>query len=115
MSAIQQILGSGGNEICLLADNVHHTENGPVQSGLIFPPQKRQQPMTDTVPLIVEALIARILSEQDFFSSCELSQNRLRQIQQRTDHVNPGIAGRRIAPFHSRKTFAATAPKQPKK
>ena len=71
--------------------------------------------MTDTVPLKVETPIARIFSEHDFFSNGELSQRRFRQIQQRTNQLDVGIAGRRVPPFHSRQAGAATTPKQPEK
>src|SRR5260221_12844047 len=115
MSSIQPIFGSRGNEVCLFADNAHCTENGAIQTGLIFSAQQGQQLMTDAVPLKIERLIARILSEEDLFSHCELSQRELRQIQQRTDQLNVWIAGESIPQFHSGQTFAATAPKQTEK
>src|ERR1044071_1209077 len=71
--------------------------------------------MPNAVSLHVDQVVAGIFTEANPVRFCKLTQRRFRQSQQRTNQLEPRIAGRRVSPFHSSKSFTATAPKQAKK
>src|SRR5690349_16120391 len=71
--------------------------------------------MPNAVSLHVDQVVAGILTEANPVLCGKLTQRGFRQSQQRTNQLQPRIAGRRVSPFHSSQSFTATAPKQAKK